>query len=95
VLNDGAIMEEILFVISPELIVARLFTEPLGEDEVLLVTGTRQFSSYSGYSSSFKFQGPAPVMARTIDAFDREVTQIVAMDAYKFSQYVCILNRGK
>lgn len=51
-------MEEIRFSISPELIAARLFTEVLDDDEVLIITGSTQFSKYSGYGDSFKFEGP-------------------------------------
>ncbi|CAL8092493.1 unnamed protein product [Orchesella dallaii] len=86
VLNDGAVMEEIRFVTSPELIVARLFTEPLNHQEVLVVTGTRKFSSYSGYSAAFQFGGPCPLETRNIDDLGREVTQVVAMDAYPFHE---------
>lgn len=40
VLGFGCIQEEIRFVTYPELIAARLFTEVLGPNEVLLTIGT-------------------------------------------------------
>lgn len=39
VLGYGCVQEEIRFVICPELIAARLFTEELGPNEALIVTG--------------------------------------------------------
>lgn len=39
VLGSGLLQEEILFVINPELIVARLFTEKLEDNECLIITG--------------------------------------------------------
>jgi hypothetical protein len=39
VLGRGCVQEEIRFVICPELIVARLFTEALDSTEALLVVG--------------------------------------------------------
>jgi len=39
VIGRGCVQEEIRFTICPELIVARLFTEELNYNEVLLVTG--------------------------------------------------------
>jgi len=40
VLKSGLVQEEILFLMSPELIVARLFTEKLADNECLKITGT-------------------------------------------------------
>lgn len=38
-MGRGAVQEEILFSIYPELIISRLFTETLTSSEALLVTG--------------------------------------------------------
>ena len=38
--------EEIRFVICPELILARLFTEGLESNEVMEITGAEMYSSY-------------------------------------------------
>lgn len=40
VLGSGLVQEEILFLLNPELIVSRLFTEKLGDNECLIITGT-------------------------------------------------------
>lgn len=39
VLSSGLVQEEILFLMSPELIVSRLFTERLADNECLIITG--------------------------------------------------------
>lgn len=39
VTNAGLVQEEIRFLINPELIVSRLFTEALGHNECLIITG--------------------------------------------------------
>lgn len=39
VLSSGLVQEEILFLINPELIVSRLFTEKLEDNECLIITG--------------------------------------------------------
>lgn len=51
--------EEINSLVHPELIVARLFVEPLGDDEVLLVSGVRRFSQVQGEGETFKYTGPS------------------------------------
>ncbi|ODM87095.1 Poly(ADP-ribose) glycohydrolase, partial [Orchesella cincta] len=87
VLNEGAVMEEILFVVCPELIISRLFTETLEDDEVLVITGFEQFSNYAGYSRSFHFTGPTKPVNHEVDNLGRTCTQIVVMDALHFGQY--------
>ncbi|XP_021956937.1 poly(ADP-ribose) glycohydrolase isoform X2 [Folsomia candida] len=88
VLGNGTVMEEIRFSISPELIAARLFTEVLDDDEVLIITGSTQFSKYSGYGDSFKFEGPHEDK-KTLDRdrFGRRTAQVAVMDAYHFRPY--------
>lgn len=39
VLSAGLLQEEILFLMNPELIVSRLFTERLADNECLIITG--------------------------------------------------------
>lgn len=51
VLDSGLVQEEILFLMNPELIVSRLFTEKLSDTECLIITGERLF-----YLSSFHLQ---------------------------------------
>lgn len=40
VLGSGLVQEEILFLMNPEMIVSRLFTEKLDDNECLVVTGS-------------------------------------------------------
>ncbi|KAJ3218694.1 rRNA-binding ribosome biosynthesis protein rpf2 [Dinochytrium kinnereticum] len=56
--SGGAVQEEILFIINPELIATRLFAEELQDNESLLIVGAERFSSYKGYGSTFEWDGP-------------------------------------
>jgi len=75
--GNGAAMEEIRFACCPELVAAQLFTKVLGPLESLHVHHFEQFSSYKGYSSSFRYTGRF---------HDNSVLEnhVVAMDALKF-----------
>lgn len=55
VLSNGCVQEEIRFAICPELIVSILFCESLIDNEAILIKGFERFSSYDGYSDSFKW----------------------------------------
>lgn len=86
VLDSGLVQEEILFLMNPELIVSRLFTEKLDDKECLIITGTQQFSCYTGFSDSFIWLGPYD------DTLDRDEwrrlkRQILAIDALHFKHY--------
>ncbi|XP_055369137.1 poly(ADP-ribose) glycohydrolase isoform X2 [Betta splendens] len=83
VLNSGLLQEEILFLIHPELIVSRLFTERLGDNECLIITGCQKFSIYSGFGDRFEWVGPC-VDSVGRDEWFRLQRQIVAMDALHF-----------
>ncbi|XP_027881773.1 poly(ADP-ribose) glycohydrolase [Xiphophorus couchianus] len=85
VLDSGLVQEEILFLMNPELIVARLFTEKLDRDECLIITGTQQFSCYSGFSDSFQWLGPYDDHLER-DEWRRLKRQILAIDACHFRQ---------
>ena len=56
VLREGCVQEEIRFVINPELIAGRIFTECLQPNESLVITGAERFSDYTGYGDTFKFK---------------------------------------
>ncbi|XP_051542197.1 poly(ADP-ribose) glycohydrolase-like [Myxocyprinus asiaticus] len=83
VLGSGLVQEEILFLMSPELIVARLFTEKLEDNECLKITGSQVYSLYSGYSKSFEWAGPYFDKTKR-DEWKRRYRQIVAIDALNF-----------
>lgn len=80
VLGHGCVQEEIRFVINPEMIVARLFTESLKDQEALIIIGCEQFSSYSGYASCFRWAGDF-VDTTPLDIYRRRKCRVVAIDA--------------
>lgn len=83
VLGSGCVQEEIRFVLCPELIVSRLFTQKLLENEVLFIHGCEQFNNCTGYSNTFKWKSDF-VDEMPFDEWQRRCTKIVAMDAYHF-----------
>ncbi|KAM3605799.1 uncharacterized protein V6R79_005005 [Siganus canaliculatus] len=83
VTGHGLVQEEIRFVINPELIVSRLFTEALEYNECLIITGTEQYSKYSGYAETYKWEGSYKDETPR-DEWQRRCTEIVAIDALKF-----------
>ncbi|XP_031731065.1 poly(ADP-ribose) glycohydrolase [Anarrhichthys ocellatus] len=85
VLGSGLVQEEILFLMNPELIVSRLFTEKLADNECLIVTGSQQFSRYSGFGDSFEWAGPHEERLHR-DEWARLKRRILAIDAVHFKQ---------
>ncbi|XP_077099762.1 poly(ADP-ribose) glycohydrolase [Siphateles boraxobius] len=83
VLKSGLVQEEIFFLMSPELIVARLFTEKLADNECLKITGPQMYSITSGYSKGFCWAGPYIDKVKR-DMWKRRYRQIVAIDALDF-----------
>ena len=83
VLGHGCVQEEIRFVINPEMIVARLFTESLKDQEALIMIGCEQFNSYSGYSSSFRWGGDY-FDTTPLDIYNRRKCRVVAIDALSY-----------
>ncbi|CAG9802342.1 unnamed protein product [Chironomus riparius] len=86
VLGNGAVQEEIRFCMNPELIVARLFTECLENEESFIMIGTEQFNSYFGYATNFRFAGNF-IDKTESDNFRRKKCQIVAIDAFRYDNY--------
>ncbi|KAG7267659.1 hypothetical protein CRUP_002027, partial [Coryphaenoides rupestris] len=87
VTSSGLVQEEIRFLINPELIVSRLFTEALGPDECLIITGAEQYSNYTGYSQSYKWSG-CHKDSLLRDNWQRRCTEIVAIDALQFRSFL-------
>ncbi|XP_059373391.1 poly(ADP-ribose) glycohydrolase-like [Carassius carassius] len=83
----GLVQEEIRFLINPELIISRLFTEALDSDECLIITGTEQYSKYSGYAESFKWKASHKDEIPR-DGWQRRCTEIVAMDALRYRNFM-------
>uniref|UniRef100_A0A8C9RUF1 poly(ADP-ribose) glycohydrolase n=1 Tax=Scleropages formosus TaxID=113540 RepID=A0A8C9RUF1_SCLFO len=87
VTGNGLVQEEIRFMINPELIVARLFTEAMDNNECLVVTGTEQYSKYTGYAESYRWAGNHKDEIPR-DDWQRKCTEIVAIDALKFKNFL-------
>ncbi len=83
VLGHGCVQEEIRFCINPELIIARLLAQQLLDEEVLIIKGTEQYSTYKGYAKSFEWAGDYKDETPS-DEIGRRNTTIVAMDALHF-----------
>lgn len=84
VLNYGCVQEEIRFVICPELLISRLFTECLEDNECMIIMGCERFSAYRGYASSFAYTGNI-TDETPCDSSRRRKCTIVAIDAIPFS----------
>ncbi|MBN3312236.1 PARG glycohydrolase, partial [Atractosteus spatula] len=85
VTGSGLVQEEIRFMINPELIVSRLFTEALDHNECLIITGAEQYSDYSGYAETYRWAG-SHIDEIPRDEWQRRCTEIVAIDAWKYKQ---------
>ena len=86
VIGNGSVQEEIMFLHTPELIISRLFTEKLLDNEVLVITGAEQYNKSSGYAQTFKFEGNFKDNT-DFDKQGRRLTQVVVMDAHKFPSH--------
>lgn len=87
VTSSGLVQEEIRFLINPELIVSRLFTEVLDDNDCLIITGTQQYSEYSGYSHTYRWSGSHRDTTPR-DEWQRRCTEIVAIDALHFKNFL-------
>ncbi|KAI8841962.1 hypothetical protein BJ741DRAFT_593764 [Chytriomyces cf. hyalinus JEL632] len=83
VLEQGAVQEEILFIIYPEMLASLLFCEEMKDNEAIFIAGAERFSSYSGYSKSFKWTGGFKD-ATPCDSRGIRKTEFTAMDALHF-----------
>lgn len=83
VLGYGCVQEEIRFVICPELIVARLFTECLDDTESLIITGCERYSKYEGYADTFQWVSNSNDTT-PVDSYGRRYCTLVAVDALYF-----------
>ena len=93
VLNEGCVQEEIRFLICPELILTRLFTEVLEANECVIITGAERYSNYTGYADSFARSGDH-IDATICDNWGRKQVQIFAIDALVFNDYASQFKPG-
>lgn len=87
VTSAGLVQEEIRFLINPELIVSRLFTEALDHNDCLIITGTQQYSKYTGYAQTYQWSGIHKDITPR-DEWQRRCTEIVAIDALPFRNFL-------
>jgi len=78
VLSHGNVQEEIRMIIAPELIVGRFFNAEMDPRESILMKGSVEFSTYTGYNKSFKYNGAVSGPYRQ--------AEVLAIDAVKFRQ---------
>ncbi|CAM8952045.1 unnamed protein product [Rhodiola kirilowii] len=79
-LRSGCVQEEILFMISPELIAGMLFLPSMADNEAIEIVGAERFSDYTGYAHTFRFSG-AHIDRTEVDKFRRRRTKLIAIDA--------------
>ncbi|NWR31313.1 PARG glycohydrolase, partial [Tachuris rubrigastra] len=87
VTGAGLVQEEIRFLINPELIVSRLITEVLDHNECLIITGTEQYSEYTGYAETYRWARSHEDKTPR-DEWQRRHTEIVAIDAFHFRRFL-------
>lgn len=85
VLGNGALQEEIRFVVSPELLISRLLLcgNSIEDDEVVFVDGSRMYSKITGYAQSLCYSGTTNALSQG-DAIRPSVSRVIAMDAHHF-----------
>ncbi|XP_046667282.1 poly(ADP-ribose) glycohydrolase-like isoform X5 [Homalodisca vitripennis] len=83
VFGRGCVQEEIRFVICPELLLARLFTEVLDDTEAIIISGCERFSTYQGYSNTFEWTGNVEDSTPR-DSGGRRLCTVLAIDATRF-----------
>ncbi|XP_062510485.1 poly(ADP-ribose) glycohydrolase-like isoform X2 [Corticium candelabrum] len=86
VLGGGCVQEEIRFLICPELIISRLFTEGLADNECLIITGVERYSKYSGYADTFRWTGNYNDETQR-DTWGRCFTEVLVIDALHFHRF--------
>lgn len=57
ILRNGAVQEEIMFSVFPELIISLCICPELNDDESLIFYDALRFNNYKGYSKEFKYVG--------------------------------------
>ena len=77
VLEGGCVQEEILFAVEPEAIVSMFFMEVMDDNDAIRIDNTIQYSNYSGYSHTFKFEKSAI----NDDLKNIKKTKFIAIDA--------------
>ncbi|KAH7827271.1 putative poly glycohydrolase [Monocercomonoides exilis] len=87
VLNAGAVQEEILFTIYPELLLSMLFCACMKPNEAILVEGAEKVAEYKGYSRTFRFKCAAEQTNERSPSEETIPTPFIVMDALHFGRH--------
>jgi hypothetical protein len=71
-MTGDAAMEETLFLVKPELMVAMALNGRMVDEEAIRVTGALKYSHTIGYGQSFEFGGDEPLKEPPLAATDDE-----------------------
>ena len=82
-LSGGCVQEELLFAVNPEAIVSIFLMQKMNDNDAIRIDNLIQYSNYSGYARSFKFENDA-----TKDITKIKKYNIIAIDA------VCTFSSG-
>eukprot|EP01084_Bolivina_argentea_P251159 421130_1 len=85
VLGQGCGQNEIKYLTNTECLVSLLLCEKMDENEAIAIVGSRQFSKYKGYGSSFQFNGSYDDLKPTHGKNYKLNNCIVAIDADNYS----------
>lgn len=69
----------------PELLVTTVLFDVLEDNECAVVHGCTQYANYTGYSSTFKFNGKHPERFE-LDGFDKAPRTFVLIDAIDYAR---------
>ncbi|KAI6204205.1 hypothetical protein M3Y94_00645600 [Aphelenchoides besseyi] len=85
VLWHGTIQEEIRFSIAPETLIGCLLCSAMRENEAILIVGAQQYSKYSGYSRTFKFESKCEFSSVDRNDFGHFQSHVIAIDATDYT----------
>jgi poly(ADP-ribose) glycohydrolase len=83
--------EEILFAIFPEMLVSRLITEELDDNECLFMIGCERFSRHSGYGNTFRFDADF-VDDTARDNWNRRMRQVKDLTVFSDTNAGCLFS---
>ena len=92
-LTGGCVQEEILFAVEPEATVSMLFMEVMDENDAIGIYNTIEFSKYTGYGSTFKFEKSAITDDLSLNKIKKH--KIIAIDAIVSRGYFSFFSHSK
>lgn len=86
VLRSGAGQEEVMYLMSPELLVSRLVMEKLEENEAVLVQGSEVYNTIEAQEGQLKFTGNYTDTTPLLET--RKQTAVLSLDAQNYSEQI-------